>query len=188
MNKSQMNQPFVKIILGPMTSGKSSELIRLIKRQRTINTPLMIINHTSDVRYSNDSVSTHDKISEKAVCVSELFNVLEMEEYKKSKIIFIEEGQFFPDLYNFVINACEKDNKSIVIAGLDGDYKREPFGDMLRLIPIADEVTKIHALCKMCNDGTIASFTKRIVNSDNKVLIGGTESYQAVCRKHFMEN
>jgi len=181
-----MNIPFIKIILGPMTSGKSSELIRLIKRQKTINTPIMIINHTSDTRYGENSLNTHDKISEKATCISKLFEIVTTDDYKNAKIIFIEEGQFFPDLYDFVITACEKDNKSVVIAGLDGDYKRDPFGDMLRLIPIADEVTKIHALCKICNDGTLASFTKRLIKSDDKVLVGGNESYQAVCRKHFI--
>ena len=74
-----------------------------------------------------------------------------------------------------------------MIAGLDGNFKREPFGDILRLIPHAESVVKLHALCMKCRDGTKASFTKRIINSEDNILIGTSSEYIPVCRKHYNE-
>jgi len=72
----------------------------------------------------------------------------------------------------------------IIVAGLDGDYQQKQFGDILKLIPIADSYQKVYALCKICQDGTPASFTKRIVNNNQQILVGAKESYISVCRFH----
>ena len=100
-------------------------------------------------------------------------------------MVFIEEAQFFNNLYEFVNKHLI--NKSFVIAGLDGDFKRNPFGDILKLIPLADKVKKLNALCKFCKDGTEAPFTKRLIVSDEIKLVGGSDSYASVCRKHYLE-
>ena len=74
--------------------------------------------------------------------------------------------------------------KKIIVGGLDGDYQQKPFGELLQLIPLAEKITRLSALCQQCLDGTPAYFTKRTVQSDDQLLIGGAESYQPVCFKH----
>ena len=91
----------------------------------------------------------------------------------------------FLKIYLIFVNTGLKENKSFIIAGLDGDFKREPFGDILKLIPLAEKVIKLNALCKFCKDGTEAPFTKRLINADIQQLVGGADSYAAVCRKHY---
>ena len=174
----------LKIILGSMFSGKSSEIIRIIKRYRILNKHLLIINHSIDDRYDTSKIVTHDQEKIDCLATDKLMPLIESSDYQKSDVIVIEEAQFFKDLFDFVTLSVDTNNKTLVIAGLDGDYKREPFGDILRLIPHAESVNKLHALCTLCGDGTKASFTKRLVNNNQCVLVGSTESYIPVCRKH----
>ena len=100
-------------------------------------------------------------------------------------VIIIEELQFFQDAYDTVINWCDIKHKTIIAAGLDGDFLKNPFGDVLRLIPHAEKITKLSALCKKCGNGTLAHFTKRITNDCQTTLVGSDDVYEAVCRKHF---
>ena len=108
------------------------------------------------------------------------------ESYEKADVIVIEEGQFFTDLFDFVVKSVDEKGKQVIVAGLDGDYLRRPFGDMLKIIPYAEEVQKLEALCLMCNDGTKAYFTKRIGVSEKRDLVGSNDQYIAVCRKHYL--
>jgi len=174
----------IEVIIGPMYSGKSSELIRLIRRYKTIGKNILTINHKSDNRYGNDIICTHD--AERIACLSldKLSDSHKEKIYPDLDIIIIEEAQFFSDLYEFVVTSANRDNKTIIVAGLDGDYKQQLFGDILRLIPHAEKVVKLHALCKECGDGTPASFTKRITSDKEQTLVGGTQHYRAVCRYH----
>ena len=114
-----------------------------------------------------------------------LKSIANTNQYNNSNVIMIDEAQFFPDLFDFVTNAIDVDNKEIVIAGLDGDYKRQPFGDILKLIPHSDNIIKLKARCNLC-DMENAIFTKRIVDSNKQFLVGGSESYIPVCRKHYI--
>ena len=177
----------IEIIIGCMFSGKSTEIIKIMKRYRILNKKILAISHSIDTRYNKNTpqIITHDKISYDCIHLKELNSLKNTSSYKESDLVVIEEAQFFPDLYNFVINAADIDNKTIVVAGLDGDYKKDPFGDILKLIPHSEKVTKLEALCLKCGDGTPAHFTKRIVEDDNQTLVGSNESYIAVCRKHF---
>ena len=183
----------VELIIGCMFSGKTTELLRLIKRYESVNKKIMIINYKDDIRYGNDNmIYTHDKNGKEALHISDLTeinnNSLYLRQYLQSDIIFINEGQFFKHLYDFVIQAADNDHKTVIVCGLDGDYERKPFGDILRLIPLSDNVTRLHALCKLCNDGTPGIFTKRTINSDIQELIGGEDTYMPVCRKHYLCN
>jgi thymidine kinase len=105
----------------------------------------------------------------------------------KNDVIIIEELQFFTDAYESIVKWCDINNKIVIAAGLDGDFLRNPFGDVLRLIPHAEKVTKLSALCKKCGDGTLAHFTKRITNDNQTTLVGSDDIYEAVCRKHFLK-
>jgi len=177
--------PTLKIILGPMFSGKSTELIRYCNRCEVINVPYMLINHAIDKRYTKEGISTHDSVSKKCIFTHKLMELIDTDKFRESKFIIIEEAQFFPDLYNFVVECLDTYKKSVIVAGLDGDYKKREFGQILKIIPHADFVVKLHALCKYCNDGTPAIFTSRISKSTQQVDVGSADKYEATCRKHF---
>ena len=102
---------------------------------------------------------------------------------------FIDEGQFFTDLYNTVLNLVDVHKKHVIVSGLDGDCFRNPFGDIIKLIPMCDSVDKLHAYCNKCNDGTIGPFTKRLNPSLTSIIdIGGRNKYIPVCRFHFFNS
>ena len=104
--------------------------------------------------------------------------------------IFIEEGQFFSDIVDFCKKAVDIDKKFVVVSALDGDFQREPFPQISQLYPLADKVTKLNAICLRCSNKGIqndASFSLRTVNSMDKHFVGGKDSYEAVCRYHYLD-
>ena len=107
-----------------------------------------------------------------------------MQLYNQYESIFIDEAQFFPDLYDIVKILVDTHKKHVVIAGLDGDSNRKEFGDILKLIPISDSVDKLTAYCSKCNNGTIALFSKKIIDNGVKIDIGN--NYIPVCRNHYL--
>ena len=115
-----------------------------------------------------------------------LSNEVYYDEFKSADVILIEELQFFEDV-SFVIKAAEEHNKKIIASGLDGDFRRQPFKSVISLISYADNVTKLKSFCKMCSDGTPGIFSKRIVKSDSYILVGGSDTYMSVCRKHYLK-
>ena len=169
-----------------MFSGKSTEMVKQIRSIRLLEETYICINHRCDDRYGVDKIVTHDRISEDAYCITELLPVLTTTVFLDAKFIFIEEGHFFKDLAGFVIESVNKYSKHVVVSGLDGDYKQEPFVNITRLLPFADDVIKLKALCLLCKDGTSAPFSKRIVKNTDEFLVGGTEAYVSVCRKHLV--
>jgi len=179
------------LIIGCMFSSKSTEVIHRIRKHRVIGSRLLIINHASDTRYVAGETScdhfvvSHDREREAAIALESLSGMFDHPDYAAADVIFIEEAQFFSDLYEAVFRAVEVDAKHLVVAGLDGDYKRQPF-DTIRLIPLADKVDKLTALCAVCKDGTPGIFSKRLesVDSDDRVVIGGAGTYIPVCRRH----
>ena len=173
---------YLELILGPMFSGKSSRLIQIIRKYRTLNQKMLIIKPIIDNRYSNTSnIITHDKIIEPCMSCNNLDSVTNI--IDKYDIILIEEGQFFEDIYEYVVEWCK--SKTVYIAGLNGDANKHLFGNLHKLIPHADEIIFLKALCKVCNDGTLAVFTKKSITNNNIIEVGGSELYSAVCRKHF---
>ena len=172
---------YLELILGPMSSGKSSRLIQIIRKYKILNHSILVIKPVIDKRYSeNSEIVTHDKISEKCVTCSTLSEIKDVDKYQ---VIIIEEGQFFIDLYENVTEWCK--NKRVYVAGLNGGANKELFGNIYKLLPHVDEITLLKALCKICNDGTLAVFTKKTVSNNNLIEIGGEELYTAVCRDHF---
>jgi thymidine kinase len=184
-------KPFLNILLGPMFSGKSTELIRRIRKYKTINKKIIVVTHINDsLRTNKNIIETHDNVFEEAVSLHSLRDIEKLPEFEESEMIFIEEGQFFEDIYDTTIWLVEKKEKCVTIAGLDGTSERKGFGkniDLLRLLPIAEDFIKFRGLCKFCNDGTESSFTLRLTESKEEVLVGGEESYVGVCRKHWKE-
>lgn len=169
----------LKIIMGNMFSGKTTELIRRLKRYKVIGKRILVLNSSLDTRSSDEVLKTHDNSKFECLKVSNLEDV----DYSKVDIIAVDEAQFFSDLKSFVEKVLT-DNKTILLAGLDGDYKQEKFGEIIDCIPLADKVFKITAMCMECMDGTHGPFTKRIVQNDKLELVGDHDIYKAVCRKH----
>ena len=173
----------LEIILGCMFSGKSTELIRRLKRYKAIGENVLVINSATDTRSSEQVLKTHDGVTFDCVKIKNLVDLLTHPAFKNSKIIGIDEGQFFKDLHVFVENALWLE-KHVIVASLDGDSNQKVFGQTLSLIPLADEVDKLKALCMECNDGTPAPFTKRNFQGGEQEIVGSKDIYTAVCRKH----
>jgi thymidine kinase len=176
----------LEIILGPMFSGKSTELLRRTSRYEAIGKKIFIINHSNDTRTTN-FVKTHSNITKIAVKTDKLMSLVELVDFKESDIIGIDEAQFFEDLYEFIIY-IENTDKIVIISGLDGDYQRKPFGKILYCIPLCDTVTKLSAMCMKSKDGTPAIFSKRIINKNDQTLVGDKDTYIAVNRSHYLNN
>tara|TARA_B110000967_G_C18776990_1_gene506111 strand:- start:91 stop:630 length:540 start_codon:yes stop_codon:yes gene_type:complete len=174
----------LSIILGCMYSGKSSELLRRVSRYTSIGIRVCLINSSSDTRTDN-SVKTHSGKRVVAIKIDKLMKLITSGEFLHSPVIAIDEAHFFPDLLEFV-KEIEKHNKIIIVSGLDGDYRREPIGDILKLIPLCDDVVKLKALDMVDKDGSSAIFSKRIVESDEQILVGAQEAYIAVSRKNYL--
>lgn len=170
-----------------MFAGKTSVLQSIHRRWKSLGFICVAYKPQIDTRYSIECISSHDQIHIAATCVATLMDRLPTEEYKSAQLILIEEGQFFPDLFDFVMTAVEKDGKQVVVAGLDGDRFRKPFGDILRLIPLADRIQKLTAFCSVCRNGTPALFSFGSIITDDLVVVGQVDLYRAVCRKHYLE-
>lgn len=173
----------INLIMGCMFSGKTSKLINVAKNCKLIGKKVLLINFSGDTRYSSSNfITTHNGISiECKTCNTNIIDVENFMDYQTAEVICINEGQFFTNLVNFCKRACNL-GKEVHVCGLDSDYRMEPFGDIIKLIPCCDNVEKMKAICMGCTNGTLASFTKRIGNSQNLVEIGSTEMYLPVCR------
>jgi len=175
------------MVIGPMFSGKSSELIKRINLFKVLNKNILVIKPIIDNRYSENSISTHDKVTYKSINICMLKDIKEnhLEDYNNADVLIIEEAQFISDLYDFVKESVDVDLKHIVVAGLSGDSNRKSIGQILSLIPLADEIDHKKALCTLCCDGTTASFTFKKIKDSNQVCIGGDDIYMPLCRFHY---
>ena len=181
----------LELILGPMFAGKSTELIRRVRRLRSINKKVFVINHSFNVRYSSSSsseaaVTTHDSTVLRANLNTEnLVEAEELEDFLTAEVVVVEELQFFEDAATIVPAWVDHLGKYVIASGLSGSAERTPMGDIHLLVPHADDIMFLTALCPYCADGTRAPFSKRIVASASEVDVGGADKYVATCRRHF---
>jgi thymidine kinase len=201
MTTSIMSSGYLEIIIGPMFASKTSTLLEIYKQCKFCNIPVSIINHTSDTRYHDTMISTHDKIMAPCLQANKLKDIWKNEDFIESKnnsdnyshilinlsdVILINEGQFFSDLYEVVIDML-KYNKKIYVCGLDGDFERKKFGQILDLIPLCDKVRKLTSLCSLCKDGTAGIFSMRLTDDKEQTIVG-SNNYIPVCRKCYENN
>ena len=172
----------LKLILGCMYSGKTTEILRIVNSLKHINETPLIIKPIIDDRYSKDKISTHNKQEYDCLSVNNLYEVKNI----TNNYIIIEEAQFFKDLLLFVIDHVEIKRKNVIVVGLDGDSNRENFGDIHKLIPLCDDIVKLKAYCSICRNGVRAIFSKRISEKKDKILVGSDGDYIAVCRKCYL--
>lgn len=177
---------WLEVIAGPMYSGKSEELIRRIKRAKIAKQKVQVFKPSIDDRYSISDVVSHAGDREVALPVNSSEDILRLVE-DDTQVVAIDEVQFF-DLN--IVEVCRKladNNKRVICAGLDQDFRGEPFGPTPNLMATAEFVDKIQAICMVC--GNPATRTQRLINgrpakySDPVVLVGATEAYEARCRK-----
>jgi thymidine kinase len=177
---------YLELILGPMYSGKTTTLIELFNRYRNENKNVVVINYAEDKRYSSSMLSTHNHIQIPCIFAHKINDVLNLS--KEADILLINEGQFFEDIYDTVFYLVEKLNKTVYICGLDGDFKRNLFGNIYKLIPLCDEVKKLSAICKICKKAAL--FSHRVIHEnkrdDSQILIG-SDNYIPLCRQCYQE-
>jgi thymidine kinase len=176
-----------EMIVGCMFSGKSTELLRRIRLQKTMNKNIFVVKYANDKRYGDDKyIWTHSGDNEAVeVDVLNLMPLLESETIQKAECILIDEAQFFNDLKPFILNLLERE-KYICIAGLDFDFNAMPFMNIINVMPFADEIIRLSSMCALCKDGTHAHLTKNKSQCTDRVQIGGSELYMPVCRHHFI--
>jgi thymidine kinase len=179
------NSGKLHLIIGPMFAGKTSHLVENYKKCKLCNIPCTVINHSDDNRYDENKLCTHDKISIPCIKGLNLINIYK--NIEKNSVVLINEGQFFNDLYDIVIKMVEEMDMTVYVYGLDGDFQRKPFGQILNLIPICDSVQKLQSFCANCKDATLALFSHRIVDDNNQILIGSAAQYVPLCRKCFLK-
>lgn len=178
-----MNQPTtlrgeIQIILGPMYSGKTTQLLERLNKHTITERKCLVINHATDKRYGINSITTHSGRKLPAITESRLFDIDELT-LSYASVVGIDEGQFFDDIVEFSENLANT-GKTVIIAALDGDYKRECFGSIKYLIPKAESVIKLNSVCMKCHNK--AAFTERLGPEADIQLVGGHEKYIATCR------
>lgn len=173
----------LELIIGPMFSGKSTELIRRIRLLQKIDKKVLVVKPTIDSRYIVDKITTHNFESVECMILDRLSDINNI--ICDYHTIVIDEGQFFNDLKSTVIMWLNTYSINIIVGGLDGDFQKKPIGMILDLIPHSDSCVKLSSLCNICKDGTPAPFSLRTVKSNDTVLVGGAESYIPVCRAHY---
>ena len=177
----------LEIVLGPMFAGKSSYILSSLRRYEAIGWDVLCITSNLDTRYEEGAIHSHDHERHSAVPTATLMPLIKTNHYNEARLIIIEEGQFFDDLYEFVKYAVEKNGKDVLVVGLDGDSERRPFGKILDLIPLCDKVTKLTAMCKRCPAPTDAIFTYRKSGDKSVVKVGADSEYEALCRSHYIK-
>ncbi len=193
--RSNNKKMSLELLIGPMFAGKSSAIQSIIRRHQALGWSVCVITHSMDTRYTTEPmIVNHDKQMLPAIATETLMPLLDRPEYKSSRLVVVEEAQFFPDLVPFILEVVDKCEKHAVVVGLDGDAERRPFGRVLDLVPMADRVTKLTAMCKHCRDGTPAIFTfARTNQAEASVVagipcIGADEQYVPLCRKHYLSS
>jgi len=180
---------YLELFLGPMYAGKTTKLLEIYKQCKFCNIPVCVINHSLDTRYHSSMLSTHDKTMIPCIQMSSLqpyFAASMVVHEASADVILINEGQFFPDLYECVVKLLEL-GKKVYVSGLDGDFERKRFGSILDLIPLCDKVEKLTSLCAICKDGTRAIFSLRTTQEKQQTLIG-SDNYVPVCRKCYEQH
>ena len=182
-NGELMRSGRVEVICGSMFSGKTEELIRRMKRAKLARQKVEIFKPAIDVRYSEEDVVSHQGNAIPSTPVESAASILLMG--SDADVLGIDEAQFFDEQIVDVCNDLASRGIRVIVAGLDLDFKGKPFGPMPQLCAIADEVTKVHAICVRC--GALAYVSHRIVEGERQVMLGETHEYEPLCRQCYAE-
>jgi len=169
----------IQLIVGPMFSGKSTELLRKMRIFEIAKHKTLVVKYAKDDRYSDAKLSTHDKQMRTAVKAHMLSEIEDLA--METSVIGIDEGQFFDDIFEFS-NRMANLGKIVIVAALDGTFEQKPFANIMKLVPCSESIVKLTAVCMTCYRQ--AAFTRRIDASDKRVeVIGNENMYAAACRR-----
>jgi len=172
---------WIEVVCGSMFSGKTEELIRRLRRAQIAKQKVAIFKPMIDVRYSEDHIVSHNQQKIPSIAVEKAEDILE--HVKDAHVLGIDEAQFFDASLVLVCRQLAESGRRVIVAGLDKDYRGEPFEPIPQLLCEAEYITKTLAICMQC--GNPASYTQRISKSHERVLLGATDSYEARCRSCF---
>jgi thymidine kinase len=184
---------YLELILGPMFSGKTTKIIQIHNNYSYIGKNVAVINYAEDKRYHDSMLSTHDHKMIPCILshnIEALWNDTNSNNdyydiLRNADVILINEGQFFKNLKSIVIDMVENHNKIVYICGLDGDFKREKFGELLDLIPYCDKVNKLTSFCSNCRNGKKGLFSCRVTKETEQIVIG-SDNYKPLCRDCYL--
>ena len=172
---------WIEVICGGMFSGKTEELIRRLRRAKFAHQRVEIFKPMQDNRYHDENIVSHNATEIRSTPVDSSLNMLLMA--GDAEVIGVDEAQFFDKELPYVCSELAERGVRVIVAGLDMDYRGEPFGPMPGLMAMAEYVTKVHAICMQCGELAIHSFRK--TNSKEQVLLGEMENYEPRCRRCF---
>ena len=172
---------WIEVICGSMFSGKTEELIRRLNRAKIARQRIQIFKPALDKRYHDENIVSHNDNSIRSIPVQTSIEILDLAE--NCEVVGLDEAQFFDEKIVEVCTLLADSGKRVIVAGLDMDYMGKPFGCMPQLMAIAEFVTKVHAICMVC--GEVASHSYRLSPSNERVLLGETDLYEARCRRCF---
>ena len=173
----------VRVICGPMFSGKTTTLIKAISDFRSEGKSVFVFKPKLDDRYAEKSVVSHDKHHVEAHSVEKSVEILDY--HLNADVVAIDEVQFFDDRIVAVVEKIANDGKDVLVAGLDMDYRGRPFGAIPMLLTVADEITKLNSVCTFCSGR--ARFSHRISQDNGIVVLGEKDKYVPLCRSCYNE-
>jgi len=173
----------IEVICGPMFSGKTEELLRRLRRATYANQRIAIFKPVIDVRYSELNIVSHDSNFYPSLMISKASDILKNK--GTSQIVALDEAQFFDDLLPEILENLAQEGIRVIVSGLDMDYIGKPFGPMPELLALADNVSKLTAICLVC--GAEATHTFRKTKGNQRIMIGAKDLYEPRCRKCFYE-
>ena len=192
----------IELIIGPVCSGKTTELIRRLKCAAAINQKCIYISHSNDNRpvekvINNEKTGLYSHLTkdqEALICYAKkeesFSDFIDSNNLGEYALIGIDEAQFFNVLVEYVNYFCRVLGKRVIVAGLNGDYKRDRFGQIRSLLPLCDDIRHLSAICTRCarkGKMTKASFSHRLTNSKEQIDVGGIDKYEPLCRKCYDE-
>lgn len=174
----------IEVVCGSMFSGKTEELIRRMKRAKFAKQKVEIFKPSIDTRYSDDDVVSHDHNAIPSTPIDSSASILLLS--SDIDVVGIDEAQFLDSGLVDVCNQLANRGVRVIVAGLDMDFRGQPFGPMPALCAIADEVTKVHAICVKC--GALAYVSHRLVKNDHRVMLGEAQAYEPLCRDCYQKS
>ena len=183
LNGERRRQGRIEVICGSMFSGKTEELIRRMKRAKFAKQKVEIFKPAIDVRYSEEDVVSHDQNAIRSTPINSSGNILLLA--SDIEVVGIDEAQFSDEGLVDICNQLANNGVRVIVAGLDMDFKGVPFGPIPSLCAIADQVTKVHAICVKC--GALAYASHRLVDHDHRVMLGEQMEYEPLCRECYQK-
>ena len=179
------NMGWIEVVVGPMFSGKSEELIRRLRRAEFARQRVQIFKPAIDERYAANEIISHSGLGIPSDNVTKAAEIMDKVQ-ARTEVVGIDEAQFLGDEVADVCTRLANLGKRVIVTGLDTDFRGRPFEPMPRLLAIAEEITKLLAICVRC--GNPAVHTQRLVESEELVVVGASGMYEARCRRCFEPN